>query len=217
MWKFLKDIFNFKGKESSLNSNKSLKFFNTKKLLCGIGESEIRESEIVITKYPFEPSIAYPTAILSAKDIDCMSVDFTVCKVHVKNDIIFISSELKEKLKQFADTNNIRLIPQNWNWDWILEPYLDTEFTKENEQRALERLLENGFTTNEVDTIRAEVKNQMYAYNFDTMLWDWCSLGLSDVLSAMRAKYSKEQFCEFYKRALEIEMRTGSGTNSSQV
>jgi len=217
MWKFLKDIFNFKGKESSLNSNKSLKFFNTKKLLCGIGESEIRESEIVITKYPFEPSIAYPTAILSAKDIDCMSVDFTVCKVHVKNDIIFISSELKEKLKQFADTNNIRLIPQNWNWDWILEPYLDTEFTKENEQRALERLLENGFTTNEVDTIRAEVKNQMYAYNFDTMLWDWCSLGLSDVLSAMRAKYSKEQFREFYKRALEIEKRTGSGTNFSQV
>lgn len=217
MWKFLKDIFNFKGKESSLNSNRSLKFFNTKKLLCGIGESEIRESEIVITKYPFEPSIAYPTAILSAKDIDCMSVDFTVCKVHVKKDIIFISSEQKEKLKQFADSNNIRLMPQNWNWDWILEPFLDTEFTKENEQRALERLLENGFTANEVDTIRAEVKNQMYAYNFDTMLWDWCSLGLSDVLSAMRAKYSKEQFREFYKRALEIEKRTGSGTNSSQV
>ena len=217
MWKFLKDIFNFKKKESVLNSNRSLEFFNVKKLLCGIGESEIREREIVITKYPFEPSIAYPTAIISAKDIDCMSVDFTVCKVHVKNDIIFISSELKEKLKQFADSNNIRLIPQNWNWDWILEPYLDTEFTKENEQRALERLLENGFTANEVDTIRAEVKNQMYAYNFDTMLWDWCSLGLSDVLSAMRAKYSKEQFREFYKRALEIEKRTGSGTNSSQV
>ncbi len=217
MWKFLKDIFNFEGKESSLNSNRSLKFFNTKKLLCGIGESEIRESEIVITKYPFEPSIAYPTAIISAKDIDCMSVDFTVCKVHVKNDIMFISSEQKEKLKKFAESNNVRLIPQNWNWDWILEPYLDTEFTKENEQRALERLLENGFTANEVDTIRAEVKNQMYAYNFDTMLWDWCSLGLSDVLSAMRAKYSKEQFREFYKRALEIEKRTGRGTNFSQV
>ncbi|WP_036155156.1 hypothetical protein [Maribacter forsetii] len=217
MWQFLKDIFNFKRKESSLNSNRSLEFFNAKKLLCGIGESEIRESEIVITKYPFEPSIGYPTAILSAKDIDCMSVDFTVCKVHVKNDIIFISSEQKEKLKQFAESNNIRLIPQNWNWDWILEPYLDTEFTKENEQRALERLLENGFTTNEVDTTRAEVKNQMYAYNFDTMLWDWCSLGLSDVLSAMRAKYSKEQFREFYKRALKIEKRTGSSTNFSQV
>lgn len=215
MWKFLKDIFNLKRKESSLNSNRSLEFFNAKKLLCGIGKSEIRESEILITEYPFEPSIAYPTAIISAKDIDSMSLEIGVCKVHTKNDIIFVSAELKEKLKQFSKSNNIRLMPQSWNWDWILEPYLDTEFTKENEQRALERLLENGFTAKEVDSIRAEVKNQMYAYNFDTMLWDWCSLGLSDVLSAMRAKYGKEQFREFYKSALEIEKRTGNSTTSN--
>ena len=70
------------------------------------------------------------------------------------------------------------------------------------------RLIENGFTSLEVDTIRAEVKDQMYAYNFDTMLWDWCSLGLSDVLSAMRAKYSKKEFRIFYTRALEIEKRS---------
>ncbi|SHK31833.1 hypothetical protein SAMN04488007_2730 [Maribacter aquivivus] len=182
--------------------------FTLKNLLCGIGKSEIREQEILISDYPFEPSAVYPTALISANDIECISVDFTVCKVYVQNDIIFISAEYKEKLKQFAESNNIRLILQSWNWDWILEPYLDTEFTKENEERCLARLIENGFTSLEVDTIRAEVKDQMYAYNFDTMLWDWCSLGLSDVLSAMRAKYSKKEFRIFYKRALEIEKRS---------
>ncbi|APQ19192.1 hypothetical protein A9200_03220 [Maribacter hydrothermalis] len=172
-----------------------------------MGKSEIRDSEILISEYPFEPSIAYPSALISANDVECMSVEFGICKVHIKNDIIFVSSEYKEKLKQFAESNNSRLISQSWNWDWILEPYLDTEFTKENEERCLARLHDNGFTSLEVDTIRAEVKEQMFAYNFDTMLWDWCSLSLPDVLCAMRAKYSEEEFRDFYKRALEIEKR----------
>tara|TARA_R110002051_G_scaffold56046_1_gene103821 strand:+ start:7988 stop:8620 length:633 start_codon:yes stop_codon:yes gene_type:complete len=207
MWKFLKDLFNFKHKDPSLGSNRLQRIFNAKNLLCGIGKSEIREREIVITEYPFEPSIAYPTTVISANDVECMSVDFGICKVHIKDDIIFISSEYKEKLKQFAESNNSRLKLQSWNWDWILEPFLDTEFTKENEERCLARLLENGFTSLEIDSIRTEVKDQMYAYNFDTMLWDWCSLSLPDVLCAMRAKYSKEEFRDFYNRALGIEKR----------
>ncbi|MDF4202627.1 hypothetical protein PXD56_06665 [Maribacter sp. SA7] len=179
-----------------------------KKLICGIGTSEIGQNEILIMDYPFEPSIAYPESTILAEDIDCMALEFGVCKVHVKHDVVFVSSEQKEALEDFAERNNIPLIPQNWNWDWILEPYLDTEFTKENEERCLQRLVENGFTCKEVNAIRKEVGKQMYAYNFDTMLWDWCSLSLSDVLSAMCAKYDKEQFCDFYKRALEIEKRS---------
>ena len=208
MWKYLKSIFNFKGQMPLTGFSTSKDIFTLKNLLCGIGKSEIREQEILISDYPFEPSVVYPTALISVNDIECISVDFTVCKVYVKNDIIFISAEYKEKLKQFAESNNIRLIPQSWNWDWILEPYLDTEFTKENEERCLARLIENGFSESEVDNIRNEVKDQMYAYNFDTMLWDWCSLSLPDVLSAMRAKYSEKEFRIFYKRALEIEKRS---------
>ena len=45
----------------------------------------------------------------------------------------------------------------------------------------------------------------MLKYNFDTMLWEWISLGLPDVLQAMRVKYSDEEFEEFYKRAMTIE------------
>lgn len=40
------------------------------------------------------------------------------------------------------------------------------------------------------------------------MLWDWNGLGLPDVLGAMRVKYTKEEFAEFYKRAMEIQLRT---------
>ena len=208
MINYLKNIFNFKSTKPLTGFNVSKNVFSLKKLLCGIGISEIRDSEIEITDYPFEPSIAFPATIISASDIDAMSIEFGVCKIYAKNDIVFITSEKKEALKQFTEVNDIKLIPHSWNWDWLLEPYLDTEFTKENEDRCLAQLIKNGFAKEEVDAIRKEVEKQMYAYNFDTMLWDWCSLSLSDVLSAMRAKYTKEDFREFYKRALEIEKRT---------
>ncbi|WP_298312307.1 hypothetical protein [uncultured Aquimarina sp.] len=176
-------------------------------MFCEIGDSEIHESTIFISNYPFEPSIAYPEKLIKATKIDTICVDFGTLKIKIKDDIIFVSAEKKDQLKMFAERNNIPLIPYSWNWDWILEPYLDTEFTEENNKRITARLLENGFSKTEIDIIRKEVGKQMYKYNFDTMLWDWCSLSLFDVLSAMRAKYTKEKFREFYKRAIEIEKR----------
>ncbi len=187
-------------------------FFNStgyemKNLLCGIGKSKITENKIEISDYPFEPSIAYPNRIIKANEIDSLSVDYGTCKIYISNDIIFVSAEKKEELKEFAKINKINLTKHSWNWDWILEPYLDTEFTQENEQRVLERLAENGIENKEVNQIRDEVGIQMFKYNFDTMLWNWCSLGLIDVLSAMRTKYNRNEFREFYKRAIEIDKR----------
>ncbi|WP_298546675.1 hypothetical protein [uncultured Aquimarina sp.] len=176
-------------------------------LICGIGESEIRENAIFISNYPFEPSLAYPEKLIKASEIDAICIEFGASKIKISDDIVFVSAEKKDQMKIFAERNNIPLIPYSWNWDWILEPYLDTEFTEENNKLITERLHENGLNTIEVDAIRKEIGKQMYRYNFDTMLWEWCGLSLYDVLSAMRAKYRVEEFREFYKKALHIENR----------
>jgi hypothetical protein len=97
------------------------------------------------------------------------------------------------------------------NWDWLLEPYVDTEYTDEIDLRLTDLLSKNGIYKEEIDIIRDEVKEQMFKYNFDTMLWEWGGLGLSDVLAAMRVKYNKEQFANFYDRAMEIQLRTKQG------
>jgi len=208
---FLKNLFRpSKGKklkEAFFHSRHS----TFKNLLCGIGESQITDKEIHISNYPFEPSLVYPSKTIKASEIRAMSIDFGICKLYLADDIVFVSAEKKEALAKFAERNSVELTEHSWNWDWILEPYLDTELTEEGAQRVLERLYESGFEKQEVDTIRAEVGKQMYKYNFDTMLWDWCSLGLSDVLSAMRAKYNKEDFRDFYKRAMDIDKRKHTG------
>lgn len=204
---FFKKILGTKKKIFFTPLFRSVAEYQVKKLLCGIGKSEIRENQILITEYPFEPSVAYPEKLIAASEIDSICVDFGVCKIKTAGDIVFVSAEMKESLEKFIKKYNIPLSEHSWNWSWILEPYLDTEFTEENKERVMARLSENGLEKTEVDKIRNEVGKQMYKYNFDTMLWEWCSLDLLDVLSAMRAKYNKEQFREFYKRALEIDTR----------
>ena len=59
----------------------------------------------------------------------------------------------------------------------------------------------------EVDLLRGEVEAALLAYNFDTLLWEWVSLGLWDVLAAMQARCSGAAFAAFYWRAMAIELR----------
>jgi len=182
--------------------------YEMKNLLCGIGESEILDSEIKISKYPFEPSSIFPEKVISANEINAISWDSYSPLIRIDNEVIFISREYSDQLKKFADNNKIETFEATRNWDWLLEPYVDTEYTDETNQRLRGLLEKNGILNEEIDTIRDEVKEQMFKYNFDTMLWDWGGLGFSDVLAAMRVKYNKEQFDDFYNRAMEIQLRT---------
>lgn len=203
MIEFLKNIFNRTKKETFFNDSED-KMIN---LICGVGESVINEHTIEINHYPLKPSVAYPSKTIKANEIDAMSLDFGICKLFTADDIVFVTAEKKNELEQFAKTNNIKLTEHSWNWDWILEPYLDTEYTAEGDQKIIEGLAKKGFKKQEIEQIRAEVEVQMYKYNFDTTLWEWNSLGLHDVLSAMRVKYKDEEYKNFYKRAIEIEKR----------
>lgn len=204
---FIRKILGIKNNQNSNGTFSRATEYEIKNMLCGLGKSNIQENRISISEYPFEPSIAYPGKIIYASEIKFISADFGLCRLYVGNDIIFITSEQKSELLKFAESYEIELKTHTWNWDWILEPYLDTEFTHDNEKRIDNCLNEVGLSKIETEKIRKEVGEQMFKYNFDTMVWDWCSLDLFDVLSAMRVKYDKSEFDDFYRRAIEIDKR----------
>lgn len=189
--------------------------YEMKNLICGIGESEILDAEIKVSKYPFEPSSVYPEKTIRANEISAISWDSYPPLIRIDNEVIFISRENSEELKKFADRNEIKTFKATRNWDWLLEPYLDTEYTDETDKRLRGLLKKNGFVNEEIDKIREEVENQMLKYNFDTMLWEWGGLGFSDVLSAMRVKYDKSEFVDFYNRGMEIQLRTKQRTHNN--
>jgi len=178
-----------------------------KNLICKIGNSEILKNIISIKNYPFEPSLAFVQKEFKHNEIDGICIDVSPNYFKVGNELIFVSVENKSELSEFANRNKIEIFKQTWNWDRILEPFLDAKFNKEDKIKTLDLLSKNGISKTETEKIRAEVEKQMYKYNFDTMLWECYSLGLFDVLSAMRAKYNKNEFIEFYNRAMEIELR----------
>ena len=179
-----------------------------KNLESGFGNTKINTNTIVIENYPFEPAIVFPNKIIDAKEINAIQIDVNPPTLQIKKECIFIKAELKDELKKFAERNIIPFANQTLNWNWILEPYLDTEFTKENNLTTIKLLNKNGFEIAEINNLRNEVEKQMYKYNFGTMLWEWRSLGLFDVLSAMKITYNKNKFEKFYNKAMEIELRS---------
>lgn len=174
-----------------------------------MGQSTIEETAIDIQNYPFKPSQAYPSRRFHFSEIEAAYLTTWPPTIKIQEDLIFISARQKALLQTFAGQNGIQVATRASNWNNILEPFLDTEIP-DNALQSNDRILyDNRIDTDELAALRQEVGSQMYKYNFDTLLWEWVSLGLFDVLSAMRVKYNDAEFARFYRRALEIEIRQG--------
>ena len=179
-----------------------------KELLVSMGQLTIGDDFLKIENYPFEPSIAYRQTIFKTDQIDDIDFKSYPPTFRIGNELIFLTAQRKVELEEFAKKNNIKTVERPMIWGWILEPFLDTEFTTETDQR-LKKLLENyGLTNDQVKSLRAEVETQMLKYNFDTMLWEWGGLDAPDVLRAMRTKYKKDEYEDFYRRVMEIALLT---------
>lgn len=176
--------------------------------LVSLGQLSFTDDSLTIKNYPFEPSIAYRQNTFLPEQID--DIDFTsnppTCRIGT--ELLFLSAEQKTELENFARRNNIKTVERPMIWEWILEPFLDTEFTAETDQKLTEILEKFGLSAEQVRNVRAEVEIQMLKYNFDTMLWEWCGFDASDVLRAMRTKYQKTEFEDFYKRVMKIALLT---------
>jgi len=205
---FIKRLFNLDKKPSASWTMFSTSKSEVKELLVSMGQLTIGEDFLKIENYPFEPSIAYKQTIFKTNQIDDIDIKAYPPTFRVGNDLIYLTSEKKVELEEFAIRNRILIVERSWIWDWILEPFLDTEYTAETDERLTKHLGNYGLTTDQVSSLRAEVETQMLKYNFDTMLWEWSGFDASDVLRAMRTKYDKNEFENFYKRVMEIALIT---------
>ncbi|MBK6963192.1 MAG: hypothetical protein IPH20_04440 [Bacteroidales bacterium] len=177
-------------------------------MLVSMGQLTIGDTFLIIENYPFEPSIAYSQTKFTADQIDELDCKSYPPTIRIKDELIFLPTEKKNELEDFAEKNKISIVERPMIREWILEPFLDTEFTAGSDQRLTSLLGKSGLTADQVSSLRAEVETQMLKYNFDTMLWEWGGLGASDVLRAMRTKYNKDEFKDFYKRVMEIALLT---------
>jgi hypothetical protein len=170
------------------------------------GEITINEDNIKFENYIFEPSIVSQKNTIVANEIVDIAINSRPITIRIKDELIFIGCDKINEIEIFANNNGIKFVNRNWLINWVLEPFLDTEYTDETHLKLNELFSNYELSAEYVNELRAEVEIQMLKYNFDTTIWEWCSLGIEDVLRAMRTKYSKEEFNEFYWRIMKIAL-----------
>jgi len=205
---FFKRIFG-----TSIKPTDNWTMFSTSKkevnnMLVSSGQLRIESDYLQIDGYPFQPSIAYKQTKIRKDIIDDVDIEFYPPTIRIKDELIFLTSERRDEIKKFAHRNDLKTVKRQDIWSWILEPFLDTEYTKETDKRLTKLLNDYGLTNELVKSIRKEVKTQMLKYNFDTMLWEWVALGAEDVLKAMRTKYDVKDFKEFYMKVMKVALST---------
>ena len=178
-----------------------------KQFLADLGQVTFDNDFLTVKNYPFENSVVSANSKLRSKDIVSICIKSFPPTIRVGDELIFISAKQKENLTAFADRNKITISDRIELWDWILEPFLDTEFTDEHKERLYNLLDKYELSRQAVDHLRETVKEQMMKYNFDTMLWEWGMFGALDVLLAMRPKLGPGDFNSFYKQVMEIALR----------
>jgi hypothetical protein len=187
---------------------------DVKEMFVSVERATIGGDFLKIGNYPFEPSIAYRQKVFTPDQIDDIDLLAYPLTIRINDELIFLTGAANatlprkygSEIRSFAKRNNIKSVERREVWGWILEPFLDTEFTPENDQKATQVLESYGLTTDQVKSLRAEVETQMLKYNFGSMLWEWCHLGTYDVLKAMRPKYNKDEFRDFYQRVMAIAL-----------
>ncbi len=184
-----------------------------KQFSVDLGQVTFDADALTFKNYPFAQSVASSNSIIASKDILNVCIKSFPPTIRVNNDLIFISAERQQDLESFAGRNNILLFDRPEIWGWILDPFLDTEFTDEHRERLYNLLEKYELDRQTVDKLRETVKEQMMKYNFDTMLWEWQMFGALDVLQAVRPKLNSEDFEGFYKLVMDIAIRPDTMDN----
>lgn len=89
--------------------------------------------------------------------------------VPVTREILFLSYQNYEALKQYVLKKNIPLIDNSYDaWTVLLEPFLDVKDSTTNFQR----LEELGISKEEAMSLQNDVRDAMISYNIESGLWE---------------------------------------------
>lgn len=169
-----------------------------------LGNISIGSNTIHFDNYPFAPSIAFIKKTLTADEIVNIDLKGIPPTIRVGEELIFVPATMNTELAEFAAVNHIPVVDRKDIWDWLMDPYLDTEYDEEKQERLNELLASYGLTKEKVLAIREEVEVQILKFN--TMFKEWFHLGALDVLCAMRPTYDAAQFAVFYSRLMNIAL-----------
>jgi hypothetical protein len=176
---------------------------------------EFRPDGVAFRDYPFAPALVYPSGVVSYNAVREVLPEMWPPEIRTHSgEVLFVSATQKDQMLAAAARHALPIVRRIDVWALILEPFLDTEFSEQSQQRTFEILHENGISRELCEALRQELGPAMHHYNFATFLWEWVHLGLYDLFSAMSSVSSNllawrkgRSFATFYWEAMEIAGR----------
>jgi hypothetical protein len=167
---------------------------------------------VAFRAYPFAPASVHPSGVVSYSAVREVLPEMWPPEIRTHaGEVLFVSATQKDQLLAAAARHALPIVRRIDMWALILEPFLDTEFSEQSQQRTFEILHENGVGRERCEALRQEFGPAMYHYNFATFLWEWVHLGQYDLFSAISsvpgnllAWQKGRSFATFYSEAMEI-------------
>lgn len=178
---------------------------------------KLDDNGVHFENYAIIPASVYVDGSIAWSDIKEADPDAWPPELRLlSGETLFISALQKEAFAVACIRHKVPLVRRDDVWGLLLEPFLDTEFSRQDQARTQERLTKNGFSHQEIDDIRAKVERRMLLYN--SIVWEWVHLGLLDLFSAhglskknsllpIIGRFRKKKQQDFYRWANEIANR----------
>ncbi|NOK58012.1 MAG: hypothetical protein GFH27_549287n316 [Chloroflexi bacterium AL-W] len=168
---------------------------------------------IQFQRYPFKPASVFPDGLLPWHNIREIIPTGAPPEIRThQGEVLFVHALQKDVLKDVAHTHDIPLVERIDVWSLILVPFLDTEFDEQTALHTRVTLEHNGLSAHYCEDLWERFGRMMYAYNFETFLWEWVHLGLYDLFLAhqmFRRHLSRadRNFSAVYWEAIDIADR----------
>jgi hypothetical protein len=172
---------------------------------------KFRRDAVVFRSYRFPGARVHPRGSIPWTEVAEVDPDAAPPELRVTGETLFVHANRRDDLRREAEAHGVPVVRRYDVWDLLLEPFLDTTFDADHEERTVRLLEHNGIPADEVARIREVVGKRMLLYN--SVLWDWVHLGLSDLFDAHRPGFfarlvrSDREFRELYRWAQEIAQR----------
>lgn len=166
------------------------------------GDADILE----FRSYDFAPASVCGTPRVMAGSINDFDRTTFPPSIRVGRELLFLPHPQDPGLATFVERNKIPEASRADVWALLLEPFLDTEFSPDEQARTRRLLAAAGIPPSEIEEIRGRVGDAMLRYN--SLLWEWIHLGLYDLLTAMRpGPLGAGSYEALYWWAMEIALR----------
>jgi hypothetical protein len=168
---------------------------------------ELGPDAVVFRRYPYPGSRVHPAGAIPWAEVVEVDPEAAPPELRTEGETLFVSAVLKDDLRREAEAHGVPILARVDMWDLLLEPFLDTSFNQDDQERTLSLLEKNGMPRDQALVIREEVRERMLEYN--SVFWDRVHLGMCDLLDAHRPVLDERRFRDFYAWAQEIARRAG--------